>query len=164
MQVEKTLIVELGESPPPPEYQTSLLFQCVLSWSIVTDSGNVGLNHWTETYFAITRFPQQTVWFLNAIWILDSPTICLLYKWMPSCFLMYWFGIQMVGLVGHWCVSSTCTRHCVWIEYAMSQPKFESIIPFYSEFIILSLARIWTQDLSVASHLATHWAMTTWYL
>ena len=41
----------------------------------------------------------QIVRFLNAIWILDSPTIWILDKWMPSCFLMFWSSIQMVGLV-----------------------------------------------------------------
>ena len=41
----------------------------------------------------------QRVQYLNAIWILDSPTIWILDKWTPSCFLMYWFGIRVVGLV-----------------------------------------------------------------
>ena len=45
------------------------------------------------------------------------------------------------------CISSTCTRHCTWIEYITMQFKFELIVPFYSELIIISLAGIWTQDL-----------------
>ena len=36
---------------------------------------------------------------LNAIWIPDSRTIWLPGKWTPSCCLMYWSGIQMVGVV-----------------------------------------------------------------
>ena len=40
----------------------------------------------------------QMVWFSNAIWIPDSPTIWILDKWMPSCFFMYWSSIR-VGLV-----------------------------------------------------------------
>ena len=40
----------------------------------------------------------QMVWFFNAIWIPDKQT--------PSCFLRYWSGIQMVGLV---------QRRCIWI-------------------------------------------------
>ena len=39
---------------------------------------------------------HQKVWHLNAIWISNSPTIWILDEWTPSCFLMYWFGIQMV--------------------------------------------------------------------
>ena len=39
-------------------------------------------------------------------------------------------------------VCSTCTMRCAWIEYPMSQFKFELIIPLYSELISISLA--WT--------------------
>ena len=35
---------------------------------------------------------------LFAIGILDSPTIWISDKWTPSCFLMYWSCIRMVGL------------------------------------------------------------------
>ena len=48
------------------------------------------------------------------------------------------------------------------IVYTMSQFKFKLIIPLNSEFIILSLAWIWTQNPPVASRTANHWAMTTW--
>ena len=41
----------------------------------------------------------QMVWFWNAIWIPDSPTIKIHVKCMPSCFLVYWSRIHMVGLV-----------------------------------------------------------------
>ena len=41
----------------------------------------------------------QMVRFSNAIWLLDSPTIWIPYRWMPSCFIMYWSGIQMFGLI-----------------------------------------------------------------
>ena len=46
------------------------------------------------------------------------------------------------------CVCSTCTRCCAWIEYTMSEFKYELIIPFHSELIILSLAGIWIGDLT----------------
>ena len=35
----------------------------------------------------------------TAIWKLDSSTIWIPYKWMPSCFLVYWFDIWMVSLL-----------------------------------------------------------------
>ena len=37
-------------------------------------------------------------WMPTAIWIPDSPNICLLDKWTPS-FFVYWSGIQIVGLI-----------------------------------------------------------------
>ena len=41
-------------------------------------------------------------WFSNTIWIPDSPTIWILDKWTPSCFFLYWSGIQMVRLIITW--------------------------------------------------------------
>ena len=35
---------------------------------------------------------------VECIWVLDSPTIWIRNRWMPSCFLMYRSGIQMVSL------------------------------------------------------------------
>ena len=49
-------------------------------------------------------------------------------------------------------------RHFPSEIYRMSQFKFKLLIPFHSEFIILSLAG----TCQVASHRANHWAMMTW--
>ena len=38
------------------------------------------------------------VWYSNAIWIPDSPTIWIPKKWAASCFLLYGSNIQTVGL------------------------------------------------------------------
>ena len=40
----------------------------------------------------------QMVLFFNVIWMPGSPTIWLPDKWSPSCFLIYWSSIWMVGL------------------------------------------------------------------
>ena len=50
-------------------------------------------------FFNQTRSGCQMVRYLNAIVIPDSQTILIPDKWKPSCFLMYWSGIQMVGFV-----------------------------------------------------------------
>ena len=49
-------------------------------------------NGWKEVWC-------QMVWFWIAIWLLDSPLIWIPEKWTPPCFLLYWYGIQMVGLI-----------------------------------------------------------------
>ena len=52
------------------------------------------------------------VWYLNAIWILASLTIWIPDKWTPSCFLIYWSGIQMVSQVHKTFIAHRLT---IWI-------------------------------------------------
>ena len=70
----------------------------ILKSRLVRYNGN--LNTELVWYFNVQKeVGCQMVWFLNAIWIPGSPTIWIPDKWKPSCFLMYWLGIQMVPLV-----------------------------------------------------------------
>ena len=73
----------------------------------------------------------QMVWFWKAIWILDNAIIWIPDKWMPYSFLMYWFGIQMVGLVHsldgpfkYWTIWSTNSKRLVFKCFRHSNGQY----------------------------------------
>ena len=51
----------------------------------------------------------------SSIWIPNSPNISILDKWTPSCFITYWSGFQMVGLVRRTNTDHSATRAGFWI-------------------------------------------------
>ena len=84
------------------------LIKCWLSTSSMScENDNLLENQmqWGSQYRTCSVFKWskkvgcQMVWLLYAIWIPDSSTIWIPYKWTLSCFLMYWSGIWMVSLV-----------------------------------------------------------------
>ena len=67
----------------------------------------------------------QIVQHSNFICLLDSITIWIPDKWGPPCFLMYWSGIQMVGLVHRaWHINEPFE---IWILKSLVFKRFQYV-------------------------------------
>ena len=79
------------------------------------------------------------VWFSNAIWIPpDSPTIWIPDKWTPSSFSMYWFGIQMVGLVHR---TNHLNTQPIWNPNFIKPPLYLSITFLGKSYLLIAKIR-----------------------
>ena len=105
-------------------------------------SGDLKCSITKSNYFSEFESLYSVVQYLNAIWLSDSRTIWTLDNWTPSCFLMYWSGIQ---------------KH---IDLTFEYPTIWN--PYFKTFGIQMVGDIWVPN-HLKSVLQNIWYSNGWY-